>query len=67
MKKYIALLLAVMMLLSVLAACALVTGQFSEPGCILAGVPAKVVKKEIDWSILRTGVGEIPADFAEED
>lgn len=52
---------------SVLAACALVTGQFPESGCILAGVPAKVVKREIDWSILRTGVGEIPADFAEED
>ena len=52
---------------SVLAACALVTGQFREPGCILAGVPAKVVKRECDWSILRVDVGEVPPDFGKED
>lgn len=51
---------------SVLAACALVTGKFREPGCILAGVPAKVVKRDSDWSILRVPVGEIPADFQKE-
>ena len=52
---------------SILAACALVTGQFEEPGCTLAGVPAKVVKRDINWSILRVPVGEIPADFRKED
>lgn len=52
---------------SVLAACALVTGRFSQPGCILAGVPAKVVKTDIDWSILRVGMGEIPEDFVKEE
>lgn len=52
---------------SVLAAGALVTGQFRQSGCILAGVPAKVVKTDIDWSILRVGLGEIPADFVKEE
>lgn len=52
---------------SVLAACALVTGQFRESGCILAGVPARVVKQDSDWSILRVNVGEIPADYCKED
>ena len=52
---------------SVLAACALVTGKFTEPGCILAGVPAKVVKRDSDWSILRVPVGEIPEDFRKEE
>lgn len=51
---------------SVLAACALVTGKFTESGCILAGVPAKVVKRESDWSILRVPVGDIPDDFQKE-
>lgn len=51
---------------SILAACALVTGKFTEPGCILAGVPAKVVKRESDWSILRVPMGEIPDDFQKE-
>lgn len=51
---------------SVLAACALVTGKFREPGCILAGVPAKVVKRDSDWSILRVPVGEIPDDYGKE-
>ena len=50
-----------------LAACALVTGKFTEPGCILAGVPAKVVKRDSDWSILRVPVGEIPEDFRKEE
>ena len=44
---------------SVVGACALITGKFSEPNCALAGVPAKVVKREIDWSITR-----IPMDNA---
>lgn len=51
---------------SILAACALVTGKFEEPHCTLAGVPAKVVKRDVDWSILRVPVGEIPDDFRKE-
>lgn len=49
---------------SVIGACALVTGKFTEPNCVLAGVPAKVVKKDVDWSIKRIPVGEVAADFA---
>lgn len=52
---------------SILAACALVTGKFDEPHCTLAGVPAKVVKRDVDWSILRVPVGEIPADYCREE
>ena len=52
---------------SILAACALVTGKFTEPGCVLAGVPAKVVKRDSDWSILRVPVGTIPDDFCKEE
>lgn len=52
---------------SILAACALVTGKFEEPHCTLAGVPAKVVKRDVDWSILRVPVGEIPPDYCKEE
>lgn len=52
---------------SVLAACALVTGKYTEPGCILAGVPAKVVKQDANWSIHRVPVGEVPPDFQKEE
>lgn len=48
---------------SVVGACALVSGRFSEPNCVLAGVPAKVVKKGVDWSIARVPVGEVAPDF----
>ena len=48
---------------SILAACSLVTGKFDTPNCVLAGVPAKVVKENVDWSIKRIPVGEIAADF----
>ncbi len=51
---------------SILAACALVTGKFREPNCTLAGVPAKVVKHDVNWSILRVPVGDVPADFSKE-
>ena len=34
---------------SILAQRALVTKQFSEPNCIIAGNPAKVVKRNIHW------------------
>ena len=48
---------------SIVGACALVTGKFDEPNCVLAGVPAKVVKKGVDWSISKVPVGEIAPDF----
>ncbi len=38
---------------SIVGACALVTGKFEEPNCVLAGVPAKVVKRGVDWDITR--------------
>lgn len=48
---------------SIIGACALVTKAFEEPNCTLAGVPAKVVKHGVDWSIRRIPVGEIAPDF----
>ena len=48
---------------SIVGACALVTGKFDKPNCVIAGVPAKVVKTEVDWSMKRIPVGEIAADF----
>jgi len=48
---------------SIVGACALVTGKFREENCALAGVPAKVVKRGVDWSISRVPVGEIAPDF----
>ena len=42
---------------------AVVTGKFPEPNCSLAGVPAKVVKRGVDWSIRRIPVGETAEDF----
>lgn len=44
---------------SIVGACALVTGKFAEPNCVLAGVPAKEVKREVDWSITRIPVEEV--------
>lgn len=48
---------------SIVGACALVSGKFTEPNCVLAGVPAKVVKRGVDWSISRVPVGELAPDF----
>ena len=48
---------------SVIGACALVTGKFTEKNAALAGVPAKVVKTGVDWSIRRIPLGEKAADF----
>lgn len=48
----------------ILGACALVTGKFDTPNCVIAGVPGKVVKRGIDWSARRIPLGEIAADFA---
>lgn len=48
---------------SIIGACALVTKAFEEPHCTLAGVPAKVVKRDVDWSIRRIPVGEVAGDF----
>ena len=48
---------------SIVGACALVTKAFDQPHCVLAGVPAKVVKTGVDWSIRRIPVGEKAKDF----
>lgn len=48
---------------SIIGARALVTRAFDEPNCALAGVPAKIVKREVDWSIRRIPVGETALDF----
>ena len=48
---------------SIVGACAMVTKVFEEPHCVLAGVPARIVKREVDWSIRRIPVGEVAADF----
>ena len=47
----------------IVGACALVTGKFDKPNCVLAGVPAKVVKTGVDWSMKRIPVGQTAADF----
>lgn len=47
----------------IVGAGALVTKPFTEPHCVLAGNPAKVVKTGADWSMKRIPVGEIAADF----
>ena len=48
---------------SIVGACALVTKAFPDPHCALAGVPAKVVKRDVDWSIRRIPVGDVAGDF----
>lgn len=41
---------------SIVAAGAVVTKAFHEPGCILAGLPAKVVKQGVHWDAQRVTV-----------
>lgn len=48
---------------SIVGAGALVTKDFSQPHCVLAGNPARVVKTGVDWSLKRIPVGETAADF----
>ena len=36
---------------------------FDEPHCVLAGVPATIVQRGVDWSMRRIPVGEVAADF----
>lgn len=48
---------------SIVGACAVVSGAFDKPHCALAGVPARVVKEGVDWSITRIPIGETAADF----
>lgn len=43
---------------SVVGACALVTGSFAKANCVLAGVPARVVKEGVDWCIQRIPMEE---------
>ena len=47
----------------IIGACSLVTGKFEKPNCVLAGVPAKVIKENIDWSMQRIPVGQVAQDF----
>lgn len=47
---------------SIVGAASLVTGQFSQPNCTLAGVPAKVVKTDVDWFIRRIPTEDSAAD-----
>ncbi len=47
----------------IIGACSLVTGKFEKPNCVLAGVPAKVVKENVDWSMQRIPVGQVALDF----
>ena len=42
---------------------ALVTGQFPERNCAIGGVPARILKKEVDWSVHHIPAGEIAPDF----
>ena len=42
---------------------AVVTGKFPESNCSVAGVPAKVIKKGVDWSLRRIPLGETAEDF----
>lgn len=48
----------------IVGACALVSGVFAEPNCVLAGVPAKVVKRGVNWCRKRIAVGEVAAEYA---
>lgn len=35
----------------VVAANSVVTGQFNEPNCILAGIPARVISRDVEWDV----------------
>ena len=48
---------------SIVAAGAVVSGKFMEPNCIVGGVPAKVIKRDIEWTGRRIPVGSITRDF----
>ena len=48
---------------SILAAGAVVSGKFTEPHCIIGGVPAKVIKTGINWTAQRIPVGSITTDI----
>ena len=48
---------------SIIAAGAVVSGKFMEPNCIIGGLPAKVIKRDIEWTGKRIPVGSITRDF----
>ena len=48
---------------SIIAAGAVVSGKFMEPNCIVGGLPAKVIKRGIEWTAQRIPVGSITRDF----
>lgn len=46
---------------------ALVTGDLSEPNCALGGVPAKVLRRDTDWSVHHIAPGTKAPDFVPPD
>jgi len=48
---------------SIIAAGAVVSGKFMEPNFIVGGVPAKVIKKGIEWCTKRIPVGSVADEF----
>ena len=49
----------------IVGACALVCGRFDETNSVLAGVPAKITRRNINWCGRRIPVGEIAAEFVD--
>ena len=47
----------------IVGAGALVSGRFPEKNCSIAGVPAKILKREVDWSVHHIPVGAPAPDF----
>ena len=48
---------------SIIGAGAVVSGKFTEPNCIIGGLPAKVIKRGIEWTAQRIPVGTVTRDF----
>lgn len=43
----------------IVGACALMSGKFEEPHCVITGVPAKITKRGVTWCRKRIGPGEV--------
>lgn len=52
---------------SIVGAASVVTGQFETPNCVFAGVPAKVVKTDVDWTLQRLPVEDAAANEQQEE
>lgn len=48
---------------SILAAGAVISGKFMEPNCVIGGVPAKVIKRGVEWCTPRIPVGSVAKEF----